>query len=119
MLPSAVRASSPCWRCSAPILQLPVSAAGSVAVHDQEVTMFNPANESQFNLSIEGVGHDFKVLQFRGREVISQPYRFELEVISERADIDLQGLLHRSAFLAFTTDGAGVHGQLHSVAQGQ
>ena len=81
--------------------------------------MFNPANESQFNLSIGGVEHDFKVLQFRGREVISQPYRFELEVVSERADIDLQGLLHRSAFLAFTTDGAGVHGQLHGVAQGQ
>ncbi|WP_312905056.1 type VI secretion system tip protein TssI/VgrG [Stutzerimonas nitrititolerans] len=81
--------------------------------------MFDPANESHFNLSIEGVEHDFKVLQFRGREAISQPYRFELEAVSERPDIDLQGLLHQSAFLAFTSDGAGIHGQLHSVAQGQ
>jgi len=85
----------------------------------RKVTMFDPANESHFNLSIEGVEHDFKVLQFRGREAISQPYRFELEVVSERHDIDLQSLLHQSAFLAFTTDGAGIHGQLHSVAQGQ
>jgi len=85
----------------------------------RKVTMFDPANESHFNLSIEGVEHDFKVLQFRGREAISQPYRFELEVVSERSDIDLQSLLHQSAFLAFTTDGAGIHGQLHSVAQGQ
>ena len=81
--------------------------------------MFDLANESHFNLSIEGVEHDFKVLQFRGREAISQPYRVELEVVSERHDIDLQSLLHQSAFLAFTTDGAGIHGQLHSVAQGQ
>jgi len=85
----------------------------------RKVTMFDPANESHFNLSIEGVEHDFKVLQFRGREAISQPYRFELEVVSERPDIDLQGLLHQSAFLAFTSDGAGIHGQIHSVAQGQ
>jgi len=85
----------------------------------RKVTMFDPANESHFNLSIEGVEHDFKVLQFRGREAISQPYRFELEVVSERPDIDLQGFLHQSAFLAFTSDGAGIHGQLHSVAQGQ
>ena len=81
--------------------------------------MFNPANESHFNLSIKGVEHDFQVLEFRGREAISQPYRFELEVVSERPDIDLQGLLHQSTFLAFTADGAGIHGQLHSVAQGQ
>src|SRR5690606_29293707 len=93
--------------------------AGSAAVSDKEVTMFNPANESHFNLSIKGVEHDFQVLEFRGREAISQPYRFELEVVSERPDIDLQGLLHQSTFLAFTADGAGIHGQLHSVAQGQ
>jgi len=34
-------------------------------------------------------------------EAISQPYRFELELIRARAEQDLQSLLHQSAFLAF------------------
>ena len=32
--------------------------------------MFNPANESHFSLSIEGVEHDLQVLAFNGREAI-------------------------------------------------
>ena len=35
--------------------------------------MFNPANETHFSLTIEGVEHDLQVLEFNGREAISQP----------------------------------------------
>ncbi len=81
--------------------------------------MFNPANQAHFTLSLEGVEHDFKVLEFRGREAISQPYRFDLELVSERPDLDLESLLHRPAFLAFAPDGSGVHGLVHQAAQGE
>jgi len=81
--------------------------------------MFAPANQAHFTLSLEGVEHDFKVLEFRGREAISQPYRFDLELVSERPDLDLESLLHRPAFLAFAPDGSGIHGLVHQAAQGE
>ncbi len=81
--------------------------------------MFNPANQAHFTLSLEGIEHDFKVLEFRGREAISQPYHFDLELVSERPDLDLESLLHRPAFLAFAPDGSGVHGLVHQAAQGE
>ncbi len=81
--------------------------------------MFAPANQAHFTLSLEGVEHDFKVLEFRGREAISQPYRFELELVSERPDLDLESLLHRPAFLAIAPDGSGIHGLVHQAAQGE
>ncbi|WP_104098753.1 type VI secretion system tip protein VgrG [Stutzerimonas kunmingensis] len=81
--------------------------------------MFNPANQAHFTLSLEGIEHDFKVLEFQGREAISQPYRFDLELVSERPDLDLESLLHRRAFLAFAPDGSGIHGLVHQAAQGE
>ncbi|WP_313525636.1 type VI secretion system Vgr family protein [Stutzerimonas kunmingensis] len=83
--------------------------------------MFNPANQAHFTLSLEGVEHDFKVLEFQGREAISQPYRFDLELVSERPDLDLESLLHRPAFLALALapDGNGIHGLVHQAAQGE
>ena len=81
--------------------------------------MFAPANQAHFTLSLEGIEHDFKVLEFRGREAISQPYRFELELVSERPDLNLESLLHRPAFLAFAPDGSGIHGLAHQAAQGE
>jgi len=78
--------------------------------------MFAPANQAHFTLSLEGVEHDFKVLEFRGREAISQPYRFDLELVSERPDLDLESLLHCPAFLAFAPDGSGVHGLVHQAS---
>ncbi|WP_443192194.1 type VI secretion system tip protein TssI/VgrG [Pseudomonas indica] len=81
--------------------------------------MFNPANETHFSLVIDGLEHDLQVLEFRGKEAISTPYRFDLELVSEKPDLDLESLLHRPAFLAFTPDGLGVHGLIHGVAQGE
>jgi type VI secretion system secreted protein VgrG len=81
--------------------------------------MFAPANQAHFTLSLEGVEHDFKLLEFQGREAISQPYRFDLELVSERSDLDLESLLHRPAFLALAPDGSGIHGLVHQAAQGE
>ncbi|WP_218422083.1 type VI secretion system tip protein TssI/VgrG [Stutzerimonas stutzeri] len=81
--------------------------------------MFNAANETHFSLTLEDVEHDFKLLEFRGREAISQPYRFELELVSERPDLDLQAVLHKPAFLALDPAGKGIHGLVHRIAQGE
>ncbi|WP_339459845.1 type VI secretion system Vgr family protein [Pseudomonas sp. EA_105y_Pfl2_R69] len=81
--------------------------------------MFAPANQTHFSLSIEGLAHDLQVLEFSGREAISQPFEFELELVSERPDLDLESLLHQSAFLALSQAGNGIHGQIYRVAQGE
>jgi len=81
--------------------------------------MFNAANETHFSLTLEGVEHDLQVLAFSGREAISQPYRFDLELVSEHPDLDLESLLHRPAFLALSSDGSGIHGLVHQAAQGE
>lgn len=64
--------------------------------------MFNPANQTHFSLTLDGLRHDLQVLAFNGHEGISRPYRFELELVGERAGLDLETFLHRPAFLAFT-----------------
>ena len=79
--------------------------------------MFNAANDTHFALTIEGVEHDLQVLAFNGREAISQPFRFDLELVSERPDLDLQSLLHQPVFLTLSPSGNGIHGLTHRVAQ--
>tara|TARA_R110000824_G_scaffold83343_3_gene208746 strand:+ start:30026 stop:32110 length:2085 start_codon:yes stop_codon:yes gene_type:complete len=80
--------------------------------------MFTPANLAGFTLDIPGISHDFKVLSFEGVERISQPYRFELVLVSERPDLDIDTLLQQPAFLSFAGQGKGIHGLIHRVAQG-
>ncbi|VVP22762.1 hypothetical protein PS903_03850 [Pseudomonas fluorescens] len=55
----------------------------------------------------------------QGRRSPQPAYRFEVELVSDRPDLDLESLLHQPAFLAFNAQGAGIHGQVHSVAQGE
>ena len=80
--------------------------------------MFAPANHSAFNLTLDGVASDLKVYSFKGKEALSQPYCFDLELVSEQPDIDLEGLLHRQLYLSFDDRGHGVHGLVYRVAQG-
>ncbi|NNB43792.1 type VI secretion system tip protein TssI/VgrG [Pseudomonas chlororaphis] len=80
--------------------------------------MFKKANETHFSLSIEGFQSDLQVLSFKGSEGISQPFRFDLELVSENPDLDLETLLHKQAFLAFDPQNSGIHGQIYRVAQG-
>jgi type VI secretion system secreted protein VgrG len=80
--------------------------------------MFAPANQSAFTLTLDGVPSDLKVFEFKGHEAISQPYRFDLELVGEQPDLNLESLLHRQAFLGFDDQGHGIHGQVYRVAQG-
>ena len=59
---------------------------------------------------------ELNVLAFKGDEAISEPYAFEVELVSERADLDMEALLHQPAFLAFDTSGNGIHGQVYRIA---
>ncbi len=81
--------------------------------------MFAPANLMHFALDIPGVTHDFQVLAFSGREALNKPYAFVLDVVSERFEFDLQGLLGRPAYLAFDAHGHGRHGLILAAAQGE
>ena len=80
--------------------------------------MFAAANQAHFTLAIPGISHDFKVLSFEGVEHISQPYHFQLELVSERPDLDIDSLLQQPAFFSFAGHGKGIHGLIHRVAQG-
>lgn len=81
--------------------------------------MFALANPSRFTLTVDGSPNELKVVEFTGNEGISQPYRFDLKLVSERPDIELESLLHRQAFLSFDGQGSGVHGQVFRVGQGE
>ncbi|MEB0207478.1 type VI secretion system tip protein VgrG [Pseudomonas sp. CCC3.1] len=72
----------------------------------------------RFSLTLDGFTGDLQVLSFTGKEAISTPYAFELVLISERSDLDLVALLHTPAFLAYAAEGVGIHGHIHSIAQG-
>jgi type VI secretion system secreted protein VgrG len=85
-------------------------------VREEEQRMFAPANQTHFSLTIEGLEHDLQVLEFTGFEAINQPFVFELELVSQRPDLDLESLLHRAAFLAPSPSGTDIHGQLYRVA---
>ncbi|MGA9703256.1 type VI secretion system Vgr family protein [Pseudomonas sp.] len=80
--------------------------------------MFAPANQTAFTLTLDGVASDLEVYSFEGREALSTPYRFDLELVSEQPDLDLESLLHRQAYLGFDEQGHGVHGLVYRVAQG-
>lgn len=79
--------------------------------------MFNPAHQTHFSLTIDGFEHDFQVLAFTGQEAISRPYFFNVELVSERADLDLESLSDKPVFLAFDTKGSGIHGRIYHIAQ--
>ncbi|MBX9408577.1 phage baseplate assembly protein V [Pseudomonas baetica] len=79
--------------------------------------MFDPVNESSFRLDVAGLSAPFEVLAFTGSEALNEPFAFEIDVLIDDPQLDLAGLLYRSAFLCFGPSGEGVHGQLQSLVQ--
>ncbi|WLH68964.1 type VI secretion system tip protein VgrG [Pseudomonas sp. FP2309] len=79
--------------------------------------MFAPANQSAFTLNLDGVASDLKVYRFTGTEALSQPYSFDLELVAEQPDLDLESLLHRQVYLGFDDQGHGVDGLVYRMAQ--
>ncbi|SQG00790.1 Rhs element Vgr protein [Paucimonas lemoignei] len=84
--------------------------------------MSTPANHASFTLDIAGVEHDLRVLEFHAQEAISRPFSARIELVSERANLDLEALLHRQAYLRFDGSlnggGNGLHGQIGEISQG-
>ena len=80
--------------------------------------MFAPADQTHFSLALKGLKYELLVLSLTGREAISQPFAFDLELVSEHSSLDLESLLHKPAFLQLAPDGRGIHGQVYRVAQG-
>ncbi|TVP87694.1 MAG: type VI secretion system tip protein VgrG, partial [Pseudomonadaceae bacterium] len=78
--------------------------------------MFSPANHAVFTLDISTLEHDFKVLAFHGHEALSHCYRFELDLISEQPEIDLDSLLHQPACLTISP-GQVIHGLICAACQ--
>ncbi|OCR27060.1 type IV secretion protein Rhs, partial [Pseudomonas syringae] len=80
--------------------------------------MPTPANQATFTLDIAGVEHRLRVLSFTAKEAVSRPFSVRIELVSERANLALEDVLHRQAFLAFDALGNGLHGQIGEIAQG-
>jgi type VI secretion system secreted protein VgrG len=79
--------------------------------------MLDPVTEPFFRLDIPNLSHRLNVLSFTGTEAINQPFAFELEVVSESSDLNLQSLMYRSAWLSFVDTKTGINGQIHGADQ--
>ncbi|MHC8289164.1 contractile injection system protein, VgrG/Pvc8 family [Pseudomonas sp. XS1P51] len=79
--------------------------------------MFDPVNEPSFRLDVAGLSDPFEVLAFTGREAISEPFAFDVDLLIEDPTLDLSSLLYRPAFLHFGPAGHSVHGQLYELVQ--
>jgi type VI secretion system secreted protein VgrG len=79
--------------------------------------MFDPVNELSFRLDVAGLPDSFEVLAFTGREAISEPFVFDVDLLIDDLTLDLASLLYRPAFLHVGPAGNGFHGQLHELVQ--
>lgn len=75
------------------------------------------ASDHTFRLTINACPHPVRVLAFSGDEALNTPFSFTVELVCDRADLDLEALLHTPAFLAFDDLGRGVHGQIYHIVR--
>lgn len=63
----------------------------------------------------------FQVISFEGVEAISEPYRFDIELISDEQDIDLTTLIGKNATLNISRDlnSRQIHGVIFRLEQGE
>lgn len=80
--------------------------------------MVSSDNRAHFTFIVEGLARALQVIAFSGREAVSQPFLFEVDLVSEQPDLSPEHLLHKPAFLRLFSDECGIHGQIHSVIQG-
>ncbi|EJK99290.1 MULTISPECIES: type VI secretion system tip protein VgrG [Pseudomonas] len=74
-------------------------------------------NTNEFQLIIPGFEHELQILAFEGYEAISTPYCFDVKLVSEQKNIDLEQLLNKPAFLAFDKQHSGIHGFIYRAQQ--
>ena len=79
------------------------------------------ADASQFQFAVAGLPEGaLRVTRFAGREAISEPFRFELDLVSEHADLDFSDVLGALATftrLRATGDAEPVHGVVAALHQ--
>ncbi|MFJ4345248.1 type VI secretion system tip protein TssI/VgrG [Pseudomonas sp. NPDC089401] len=80
--------------------------------------MFKPYGSEPVRFIVGTTPNDLQVLSFSGREEISCVYGFDIELVSEQAELALEALLNQPAYLAFDDQGNGVHGVVSGVRQG-
>lgn len=78
--------------------------------------MFDPVNESSFRLDVAGLSDPFEVLAFTGSEALNEPFAFEIDVLIDDPQLDLAGLLYRSAFLCFGPSGRACTGSCRALS---
>lgn len=79
--------------------------------------MFDPVNEPSFRLDVAGLPEPFEVLAFTGREAISEPFVFDVDLLIDDPTLNLASLLYRPAVLHFGPEDNALHGQLHELVQ--
>lgn len=60
--------------------------------------MFDPVNEPSFRLDVAGLPDSLEVLGFTGREAISEPFVFDVDLLIDDPALDLARLLYRPVF---------------------
>ena len=79
------------------------------------------ADASQFQFAVSGLPEGtFRVTRFAGREAVSEPFRFELDLVSDQTDVDFAAVLGAPATftrLRATGEAEPVHGVVASVYQ--
>ena len=79
------------------------------------------ADVSQFQFAVAGLPEGtFAVSRFAGREAVSEPFRFELDLVSDQTDVDFAAVLGAPATftrLRATGEAEPVHGVVASVYQ--
>ena len=79
-----------------------------------------PANATKFTFELIGLEDSLRVIAFAGEEIISQPYRFIIDIVSENFNLTHQQFMEKSAVLTLVDDGGDnrlVHGNVVQFCQ--
>jgi type VI secretion system secreted protein VgrG len=64
-----------------------------------------PANVSRFEVTVGGLESDIRVLAFSGREEMSRPFTYEVQIASEDDSIDFTQVIDQAVVLGFVREG--------------
>lgn len=80
-----------------------------------------PANQSRFELAIDGVHAPLHVLRFSGEEALSAPFRFVIGLASPDPALNFARVIDHPALLTIHADGPPrlVHGIVERFTQGE
>lgn len=68
--------------------------------------------QGPMTLAINDSQMDLHVISFTGHEGLNQPYRFDINLVSEPPVINCDNLSGRNAYLSFGPQAQGIHGQI-------